>query len=50
MLKMFKLKGLDGSGHAVQTLAYRYGRREPHLAGIFDSSNPSWIGHAWPRC
>lgn len=32
MLKMFKLQGLDASGHAIQTLAYRYGEREAHLA------------------
>ncbi len=32
MLKMFKIEGFDANGHCVQKLAYRYGRREPHLA------------------
>lgn len=32
MLKMFKLEAFDDQGRAVQTLSYRYGRREAHLA------------------
>lgn len=32
MLKLFKLQGLDAAGQTVQTLAYRYGHAEAHLA------------------
>lgn len=32
ILKMFKLQGLNATGHTVQMHAYRYGQAEAHLA------------------
>lgn len=32
MLKLFKLEASDSNGRVIQSIAYRYGKREPHLA------------------
>lgn len=32
MLKLFRLEAADSAGRVVQSVCYRYGQREPHLA------------------
>ena len=32
MLKIFELEALDATGRVIQSVVYRYGRPEPHLA------------------
>ena len=50
MLKLFKLEAVDGAGRVVQSVVYRYGEREPHLAPTFGSCTIVRTAPSSPKC